>query len=315
MTTLTRLFPLWAVLLSALAYMVPSPFVPLAGWIPPLLAVVMLGMGATLTMDSFAVVARRPQVLFLGVALQYTIMPIGGWALASLLGLPPQLVAGVVLVGSCPGGTASNVITYLAGGAVALSISLTAISTLLSAVATPGLTWLLVGRSVPVPVLSMLKSVLIVVVLPVAAGVVVNTYWAKALRRLRSVFPLVSVLAIVLIIAIVVALNRDELRTIGLAVVAVVALHNTAGLLLGYAAARALGFTEAERRTLAIEVGMQNSGLGVVLAHQYFSAAAALPGAIFSIWHNISGSLLASFWSRRPPGETPETATGRTSDP
>ncbi len=305
MTTLTRLFPLWAVLLSVLAYAVPSPFLPLAGWIPPLLAVVMLGMGVTLTMDSFAVVARRPQVLLLGVALQYTIMPIGGWALASLLGLPPQIVAGVVLVGSCPGGTASNVITYLAGGAVALSISLTAISTLLSAVATPGLTWLLVGRSVPVPVLSMLKSVLIVVVLPVAAGVVVNTYWGKALRRLRTVFPLVSVLAIVVIIAIVVALNRDELGTIGPAVVAVVALHNSAGLLLGYAAARALGFTEAERRTLAIEVGMQNSGLGVVLAHQYFSAAAALPGAIFSIWHNLSGSLLASFWSRRPTGETP----------
>ena len=305
MTTLTRLFPLWAVLLSVLAYAVPSPFLPLAGWIPPLLAVVMLGMGVTLTMDSFAVVARRPQVLLLGVALQYTIMPIGGWALASLLGLPPQIVAGVVLVGSCPGGTASNVITYLAGGAVALSISLTAISTLLSAVATPGLTWLLVGRSVPVPVLSMLKSVLIVVVLPVAAGVVVNTYWGKALRRFRTVFPLVSVLAIVVIIAIVVALNRDELGTIGPAVVAVVALHNSAGLLLGYAAARALGFTEAERRTLAIEVGMQNSGLGVVLAHQYFSAAAALPGAIFSIWHNLSGSLLASFWSRRPTGETP----------
>jgi BASS family bile acid:Na+ symporter len=297
---LTRLFPLWAIVLSSVAYAFPGIFTPLAPAIPPLLGVVMLGMGLTLTTASFTLVARRPFVVLVGVGMQYLIMPLVAWLLGMALGLPAQLVAGLVLVGSCPGGTASNVITYLARGAVALSITLTAVSTVLSVVATPFLTWLLVGRSVPVPVWSMLQNILTIVLLPVAAGVAINMRWGKALDRVRLGFPAASVTAIVVIIAIIVALNREQIASVGPTVMLAVSLHNLLGLTLAFAVARALRFSQAECRTLAIEVGMQNSGLGVVLAHRYFSALAALPGAIFSIWHNLTGSLLAAYWSRRP---------------
>jgi BASS family bile acid:Na+ symporter len=226
------------------------------------------------------------------------IMLLAAWTAVSLLGLEPQLAAGLILVGSSPGGAASNVITFLAGGAVALSITLTTISTILSVVATPAFTWLYVGQSVAVPVGSMLVSILTIVLLPVTAGVVLNQVWGSALGKAKHASPLLSVTAIVLIIAIIVARNHDQIGDIGIPVLAAVVLHNGLGLGAGYAIAKWMHFTKAEARTLAIEVGMQNSGLGVVLAQQYFSALAALPGTIFSIWHNLTGSTLASFWSR-----------------
>jgi BASS family bile acid:Na+ symporter len=226
-------------------------------------------------------------------------MPLAALMAAKIFGLNPQLAAGLVLVGTCPGGTASNVMTYLAGGAVALSITLTAVSTLLSVVATPTITWLLVDQSVPVPVLSMLRTIFVIVIVPVTVGVVVNQRWGDAIERIKRFSPVLSVSAIVLIIAIVVAGNRNELMHIGPGVLAAVGLHNGLGLGVGYGLSKLLRFTEAEARTLAIEVGMQNSGLGVVLSHRYFSALAALPGAVFSIWHNLTGSILASLWSNR----------------
>jgi BASS family bile acid:Na+ symporter len=299
----TKLFPLWAIAFSTLAYLQPSWFSGLAPLIAYLLGVVMLGMGLTLTGESFRTVLTRPKTVVTGVALQFLIMPLAAWNAAWLLGLDPQLAAGLVLVGSAPGGTASNVITYLAGGAVALSITLTAVSTILSVVATPALTWLYVGQSVPVPVWSMLVSILTIVLLPVAAGVVINQLWGSSLGKVKHASPLLSVAAIVLIIAIIVARNHDQIHDVGLAVLAAVVIHNGLGLGLGYAVAKSLHFTEAEARTISIEVGMQNSGLGVVLAQQYFSAIAALPGAIFSIWHNLSGSALASYWSRSAEGQ------------
>jgi BASS family bile acid:Na+ symporter len=194
----------------------------------------------------------------------------------------------------------------LAKGNVALSITLTTVSTTLAVVATPLLTWLYVGRQVPVPVMDMLLSILKIVILPVALGVAANSCGGKVIRRFQHVFPMVSVLAIVLIIAIIVALNRNHLDNLAASVgvsVAVV-LHNLMGLSIGYLLPYWMGFRERERRTLAIEVGMQNSGLGVALAVQYFSAVAALPGALFSIWHNLSGSLLAGYWSRTSDRET-----------
>ena len=295
----TKLFPVWAIVFSCAAYVMPSWFSGMAPLIPYLLGVVMLGMGLTLTGESFRTVLTRPQTVLTGVALQFGIMPLAAWTAASLLGLEPQLAAGLILVGSSPGGTASNVITFLAGGAIALSITLTAISTILSVVATPALTWLYVGQSVPVPVGSMLVSILTIVLLPVAAGVVINQVWGSSLGKAKHASPLLSVAAIVLIIAIIVARNHDQIRDVGIAILAAVVLHNGLGLGAGYGVAKWMRFTEAEARTLAIEVGMQNSGLGVVLAQQYFSALAALPGAVFSIWHNLTGSTLASFWSRR----------------
>lgn len=295
----TRLFPVWALLLSLLAYLSPSLFAGMKPAIVPLLGVVMFGMGMTLTWDSFTEVLKRPAVIALGLLLQFLVMPLGAWLIAGLLGLPPYLMAGLVLVGACPGGTASNVVCYLARGDVALSITLTTASTLLAILLTPMLTWLYVGQKVPVPVVSMLWSIFKIVLLPVSMGVLVNSLFGRRLHRVKDLFPLVSVVAIVLIIAIIVALNRDNIAVMGVSVALAVVLHNLLGLTCGYWVPRLIGLPERICRTLAIEVGMQNSGLGVALAVKYFSAAAALPGALFSIWHNLSGSILAGYWARR----------------
>ncbi|MES9946148.1 MAG: bile acid:sodium symporter family protein [Candidatus Thiodiazotropha sp.] len=296
---ITRLFPLWAVLFSLMAFGKPDLFIDLKPAIVPLLGVVMFGMGMTLTWRNFTAVLKRPAAIGLGVLLQYLVMPLAAWVIAELLGLPPYLMAGLVLVGACPGGTASNVVCYLARGDVALSITLTTASTLLAIVATPLLTWLYVGQKVPVPVVSMLWSIFKIVLLPVMFGVVVNTLFGRRLAAVKHIFPLVSVLAIVVIIAIIVALNEGNLATLGISLALAVMLHNLVGLLSGYWLPRILGMDDRICRTLAIEVGMQNSGLGVALAVKYFSAAAALPGALFSIWHNLTGSMLAGYWSRR----------------
>ncbi|MEJ2423302.1 MAG: bile acid:sodium symporter family protein [Candidatus Thiodiazotropha sp.] len=295
----TGLFPLWALLFSLLAYWQPGLFVGLKPAILPLLGIVMFGMGMTLTWGHFRAVLQRPAAVGLGVVLQYLVMPLAAWLIAEVLGLPPALMAGLVLVGACPGGTASNVVCFLAKGDVALSITLTTVSTLLAIVMTPLLTDLYVGQKVPVPVGDMLWSIFKIVLVPVTLGVVVNRLLGAKLIRFKPVYPLVSVIAIVVIIAIIVALNRANLSSLGVAVAVAVVLHNLLGLLLGYWIPKALGLPERLCRTLAIEVGMQNSGLGVALAVKYFSVTAALPGAIFSIWHNLSGSVLAGFWSRK----------------
>jgi len=297
MQRLIRLFPLWAILLSLVAMYLPAPFVALREAIVPLLVVIMFGMGMTLTVADFRAVLRRPATIALGVLLQFTIMPLAAWLISHGLGLEAALLVGMVLVGSAPGGTASNVICYLARGNVALSISMTLASTLLAFLLTPLLTWIYAGQSVPVPLWPMLFSVAKIVLAPVLLGVALNTVLRQRLRPLQDVFPLLSVVAIVLIIAIIVALNRDRLGSVGSMVVIAVVLHNLTGLGAGYLAARCLRLDETTARTLAIEVGMQNSGLAVALALQHFAALAALPGALFSIWHNLSGSLLAAWWS------------------
>ena len=226
-------------------------------------------------------------------------MPLTAVALSSVMGLDPYLAAGMVLVGTSPGGTASNVICYLAKGNVALSITLTAVSTLLAVILTPVLTEQLVSKSVAVPALDMLLSIFIMVIIPVSAGVLLNHIAGKLLKPVRIVFPLLSMITIILIITIIVSLNAHQVHKIGFTVLVAVMLHNAAGLALGYFSSRLLGYSAAECRTLAIEVGMQNSGLAVALAIKYFTATAALPGAVFSIWHNLSGSVLAGFWSSR----------------
>jgi len=299
MQRITTLFPLWAVLFSLLAFWQPSLFASAKPAIVPLLGVVMFGMGMTLVWQDFASVLRRPARVGLGLALQFAVMPLAAWAIGLAMGLPPALLAGLVLVGASPGGTASNVVCFLARGDVALSITLTTASTLLAVLMTPVLTWLYVGERVPVPVWDMLLSIVKIVLLPVGLGVLVNTLAGRRLAGVKHLFPLLSVVAIVVIIAIIVALNRDNLATTGAVVVLAVLLHNVTGLAAGYGLGRLLTGDERTARTLAIEVGMQNSGLAVALAVKYFSAAAALPGALFSIWHNLSGSLLAAVWSRR----------------
>ncbi len=297
----TDLFPVWALAGAGAALLRPEAFAPLRPAIVPLLGVIMFGMGITLRAGDFLAVLGRPALLLGGAALQFGVMPLAAWLVARGLGLEPALLAGLVLVGSCPGGTASNVICFLARADVALSISLTAFSTLVGVFATPLLTELYAGRSVEVDVAGMIASILRIVILPVSLGVAANTLFGARLARARAAFPLVSVLAIATIIAIVVALSHERLRAIGLAVGVAVVVHNALGLAGGYGIPKLLGLSERQCRTFAIEVGMQNSGLGVALAVQYFSAAAALPGALFSVWHNLSGSLLAGLWSRREP--------------
>lgn len=294
----TQLFPLWAVLLSTIAYFLPGSFAQFKGAIIPLLTVVMFGMGMTLKWENFREVIQTPAVIFIGVFLQYFIMPLSAFLISKLFGFPPALTAGMVLVGSSAGGTASNVITYLARGNVALSVTLTMTSTLMAVFAMPLLSYLYLRQIVAVPVGKMFFSILQIVLLPVVAGTTLNTLFPEKTKRIQAIFPLISTLTIVLIIAIIVGLNQAKISEIGIAVVAGVILHNGSGLLSGYWLTRALGYDEQTCRTVGIEVGMQNSGLSVALAIKYFSALAAIPGAIFSIWHNLSGSFLAAYWSR-----------------
>jgi BASS family bile acid:Na+ symporter len=308
MLGISILFPLAAIAGSIAAYLQPELFAPFSAAIVPLLTVIMFAMGLTLTPDDFKRVALRPRAVGLGVLLQFTIMPLAALAIGTALALPPELLAGFVLLGSCPGGTASNVIRYLAKANVALSVTMTMVSSLLAVVATPVITWALVGQTVDVSVGAMLLSLVQIVLLPVLIGVAINTFFHQQLARLKPALPVVATTAIVIVIAIIVALNRNNLALIGPAVFAAVVLHNLAGLTGGYAIARLFGFDRITCRTLAIEVGMQNSGLGVALALQYFSALAALPGAIFSIWHNLSGAMLAGWWSRHPTDDSPRQA-------
>jgi len=295
----TDLFPLWAVLLSVVAFVTPGAFAPLAPAITPLLGVVMLAMGLGLSGSDFALVFKRPKIVASGVCLQFLAMPFIAWLVVRAMKLPPELATGLILVGCCPGGTASNVITYLGKGDVALSISLTALSTFCAVVLTPLLATWYIGERAPVPTLGLLASVVKVVLVPVTVGTLANTFWGKKLASFKRALPAISVSAIVLIIAIIVALNEKALGTVASTVVVAVAVHNGLGLAAGYGAARLLRADQAVTRTLMIEVGMQNSGLGVALAKEYFTLLSALPGAIFSVWHNLTGSVLAALWSRR----------------
>ncbi len=301
---LTQLFPLWALVLSLFAYWQPHWLTPGKPAIVPLLMLIMFGMGLSLTWADFRRVLATPGVIALGLVLQYSLMPLLAFLIGHALSLPRELLVGLVLVGACPGGTASNVIAYLARADVALSVAITFASTLVAVVATPLLTWLYLGEQIPVPVTGMLLSLLQIVLLPVAAGCLLNTFFERPLQPLRHLFPLISVLAIVLVIGVIVALNQDRIAQAGLAIFIAVIAHNGLGLAGGYGIAKLLRLDETRARTLAIEVGMQNSGLGVALAVKHFTVLAALPGALFSVWHNLAGSLLAAVWRRRTPAES-----------
>ncbi|WP_186144183.1 ketopantoate/pantoate/pantothenate transporter PanS [Burkholderia gladioli] len=296
----TRLFPLWAVLISLAAYFSPASFSPVAPHVTALLTLIMLSMGVTLSLADFRRVFTRPAPVIAGIVLHYLVMPLAAWALAKVLRMPPDLTAGMVLVGSVASGTASNVMIYLARGDVALSVTISALSTLVGVFATPLLTRLYVDASIAVDVHGMLMSILQIVALPIVVGLIVNHLLRRAVNAIEPYLPLVSMVSILLIIAAVVAGTRNSIASVGLIVMVGVVLHNAIGLLGGYWGGRLLGFDEAVCRTLAIEVGMQNSGLAATLGKLYFTPIAALPGALFSVWHNLSGSLLAGYWAGRP---------------
>ena len=264
-----------------------------------LLGVVMFGMGLTLNLKDFKIVFSRPKDVVIGCLAQFTIMPLLAWGLTRLFSLDEALALGVVLVGCCPGGTASNVITYLAKGDLALSVGMTGVSTLLAPLLTPLFTWALAGKSVNVDVAGMLLSILWVVILPIIVGLVVKWIWPKFTEQATDYLPAFSSIAIALIVAIIIAANADKLMVGGLMIVVVVVLHNLCGLSLGYLIGRLLGLSDPKKRAISIEVGMQNSGLASSLATIHFAAypLASIPGAIFSVWHNISGAMVARFYA------------------
>ena len=297
LTIVTQLFPVWAVLLSAFAYFNPSLFTDLKTTIVPLLTVIMLSMGLTLQSADFYNVLKRKSAVAAGVILQFSVMPLVALGISLLLGFNDELTLGMVLVGSVAGGTASNVMCFLAKGDVALSISMTALSTLLGVVCTPLLVELLAGRAVDIPLLAMVINLFKIVLVPVVAGVVLNHFFHRTILKISPVLPLISMLAIVIIIATVVALNAKKLSEIGPLILVAVILHNGIGLVSGYFLPKKLGFDESVCRTIAFEVGLQNSGLAVALAMKFFAPAAAIAGSIFSIWHNVSGSMLAAYWN------------------
>jgi len=296
---INSLFPLWALLFSIVAYMMPHVFTPYKGQIAPLLIAIMFFMGVTLRLEDFARVLKQPRIIAITIALQFLIMPLAAFLISKLFGFSMELLVGMILVGSVSGGTASNVITYLAKGDVALSITMTMTSTLLSVFITPLLTWIYVGQSVPVPAQSMLIGILQMVVAPVILGVIVNYFLHVIIKRYEPYLATLSMFAIVLIIAIVVSLNQKNIAAVGLMTILGIMLHNVSGLTSGYFITKWLGYDKKICKTVAIEVGMQNSGLAVALAMKYFTPLSALPGAIFSVWHNISGALLAGYWSKQ----------------
>ncbi|GAB3542117.1 bile acid:sodium symporter family protein [Arthrobacter tecti] len=302
------LFPLLVLGGGAVALLMPTAFTGLAPAINPLLGVIMFGMGLTLTPPDFALIARRPIPVVIGVVAQFLVMPLLGLLVASVLGLPAALAAGVILVGCCPGGTASNVVSYLAKGDVALSVAMTTVSTLLAPIFTPLLTLWLAGQYLPVDAGSMAWSIVQIVLIPVALGLAARLLLPRLVAAALPVLPWISVSAITLVVMAVVGLSADAIFSAGLLVLLAVILHNGLGYALGYTAARLFKLPVPARRTTAVEVGMQNSGLAAGLARTHMTPESALPAAIFSVWHNVSGALLAAYWRRRGPADEVQPA-------
>ena len=294
---MSKTFALWAIVFALLAFIFPEQFKIFAPCIPYLLGLVMFGMGITLTFADFTEVAKHPKSVFIGVAGQFIIMPAIAFGLAKAFDLPADLAVGVILVGSCPGGTSSNVMTYLAKGNTALSVACTTISTLLSPILTPAIFYVLASQWLDINAGAMFMSVLQMVLFPIFLGLVVHALFKKQVEQASQTMPLVSVISIVVILAAVVAISKDKIIESGLLIFSVVVLHNCLGYLIGYFAAKLFKLNTADSKAVAIEVGMQNSALGAALAAAHFNPIAAVPSALFSFWHNVSGPILANIFS------------------
>lgn len=291
-------FAAWVVLFAVLGFLLPDLFRQLTPWIVTLLGIIMFGMGLTISGRDFAEVLRRPVNVGVGVASQFLIMPLLAVTLTMIIPMSPEVAAGVILVGCCPGGTSSNVMTYLAKGDVALSVACTSVTTLMAPIVTPLLMLMLASEYLPVDAWAMFQSIVKVVLFPLALGFAAQKLLPAFVRAAVPALPLVSVTGIVLIVAAVVGASKGAIVQSGMMIFAVVVLHNMLGYLIGFIAARLAGLDLAARKAIAIETGMQNSGLAAALATAYFSPLTAVPAAIFSVWHNISGALVANILSR-----------------
>lgn len=295
----SKTFAIWVVFFAIIAAQFPDTFKQFVPWIPYLLGIVMLGMGLTLTFKDFAEVTKNPKAAILGVIAQFVVMPSIAFVLAKAFQLPPDLAIGVILVGSCPGGTSSNVMTYLAKGNTALSVACTTVSTLLAPLLTPAVFYIFASEWLEIDAGAMFVSVLKMVLLPIFIGVVIRSIFKQKIEQFSQTMPLISVFAIVLIVTAVVSVSKDRIIESGLLIFLVVVLHNGLGYLIGYLIGRVFKLPIADSKTIAIEVGMQNSGLGAALAALHFKAnpLIAVPSAVFSFWHNISGPILAMIFA------------------
>ena len=295
----SKTFAIWVVVFAFIYAQYPETFKQFVPWIPYLLGIVMLGMGLTLTFKDFAEVTKNPKAAIIGVIAQFVVMPSIAFLLAKAFQLPPDLAIGVILVGSCPGGTSSNVMTYLARGNTALSVACTTVSTLLAPVLTPAIFYLFASEWLEIDAGAMFVSVLKMVLLPIFVGVVIRSLFKQKIEQFSQTMPLISVVAIILIVTAVVSVSKDRIIESGLLIFLVVVLHNGLGYLIGYVVGRVLKLPIADSKAIAIEVGMQNSGLGAALAALHFKAnpVVAVPSAVFSFWHNISGPVLAMIFA------------------
>ncbi|WP_301966604.1 bile acid:sodium symporter family protein [uncultured Desulfovibrio sp.] len=297
---LTRFMGVIIIAFSALALWQPWIFSWVAPHISAMLGIIMLGMGMTLHWQDFSHVLRHPRDLGLGLVVQFGCMPLLAFGLCHVFALPPELAMGMILVGTAPGGTASNVLTFIARGDVAFSVAMTAAATLVSLLLTPPLTWLLGGVWVPVDMGGLFWSIVKIVLVPVLLGLLLHHFQRGLVDRLMPFLPLASAMVITLVIAGIIAVNAQSILSAGPAIFAAVIAHNILGLAAGWFAACRLRFAPPRRRALAIEIGTQNSGLATALALAHFTPAAAIAGALFSVWQNISGALLSNFWATRP---------------
>ena len=295
----TSLFPLWVIIFSIWAFFEPDYWSSLSYLIIPLLSHAMFSMGLTLKIDNFIKIFKDFKIIFLGVSLQFLLMPFLGFTLVKIFSLEQLIAIGVILVGCAPGGTASNVICYLARGDVALSISLTICSTILAVFLMPTIFWIYTGSNIEIPFFQMIISIFKIVIIPVILGVFLNSINFIDLKKIKLCLPLIAVLSILFIITIIIASNSDQIFKHGPKIFLIVICHNLLGFFLGFFLSKKMKYSEKISRTIAIEIGMQNSGLATALAIKYFGTLSALAGAFFSIWHNISGPLIATYWKNK----------------
>ena len=314
----SKYFVVWVLLFSAVALYTPGTFVPIGDHIPLLLGLVMLGMGLTLTPADFRRILERPRDVLIGSVAQWVLMPAFAYGLVVVLGLPWEIGVGLILVGAAPGGTASNVMTYLGRGDVALSVTITSVTTIAAPLVMPAWVVLLAGEQITVTFGEMAQAIVLIVLIPVVAGLVLryvlDTYAPTAAKVGLSIFPAISVAAIVAIVAAVVGLNVEEILTASAIVLVAVVLHNGLGLGAGYGVGYLTGMSEDRARACAFEVGLQNSGLAVAIAVAFFDPLAALVPALFSVWHNVSGPALATYFTRIDGEPVSEYEPGITSD-
>lgn len=305
-------FAVWVLLFAALGFFFPQTFIGFKAYVSILLGIVMFGMGLTLSANDFRDVFKRPKDVAVGVVGHFIIMPLVAYGLAVGLHLPPDIAVGVILVGCCPSGTSSNVMTFLAKGDVALAVSIASVSTVLAPFVTPALISLLANKWTPVDPKGLFMDIVQIVIIPIILGLIVKALFKKQAEASVAALPLVSTVSIVLIVSAVVAASQKNLLKTGLLIFVVVILHNVIGFLIGYLFAKAFGLDLAKRKAVTLEVGMQNSGLGVALASAHFNPIAAIPSAIFSVWHNLSGSILASIFNRMKEGQPSNAMNNKT---